>query len=87
MTSGEASLTLMASYLPADEAGEAGAVEVPFLLSSSTSRLSPMSSLTRTLKDSGRVGGRASSPLTMASYIFDRPSISSLFTVSISCRV
>src|SRR5437870_12772074 len=58
-----------------------------FALISSTSSPRLWSSLTRTLKDSGSPGSRNGSPLTIASYIRERPGTSSDLTVSNTCRV
>jgi hypothetical protein len=44
-------------------------------------------SFNRTLKDSGIDGSGMFSPFTIASYAFTRPTVSSDFTVSISCSV
>ena len=51
----------------------------------STSRHSDCISLTRTLNDSGMPGSGMFSPLTMASYAFTRPRMSSDLIVRISC--
>ena len=45
------------------------------------------SSLVKTLNDSGIPGFGILSPLTIASYVFKRPTISSDLTVNISCSM
>src|SRR5256885_6543891 len=55
-------------------------------LSISTPSASPSSSLTSTLNDSGMPASSVLSPLTIASYAFTRPTMSSDFTVRISWR-
>src|SRR4029077_16573016 len=52
-----------------------------------TSRASDCISLRSTLKDSGIDGSAMFSPLTIASYAFTRPTVSSDLIVSISCKV
>src|SRR5207248_3460859 len=55
--------------------------------STSTDRPRLCSSLTSTLNDSGTPGSSTSSPLTIASYAFTRPTTSSDLTVSNSCKM
>src|SRR2546423_13609379 len=54
----------------------------PTFCTNSTSRHSDCSSRTSTLKLSGKPGSKSASPLTIASYILDRPATSSDFAVN-----